>query len=178
LIISICGMPGSGKSTVAKLLCKKLKYKHYSAGDFRRMMAEKRGISIADLNKLGENESFTDNEVDDFQKELGKKQDNFVIDGRLSWHFIPHSLKVFLCGDLEIRAKRIMHEKREKESFKSIEEAKNKISEREKSDEKRYEKYYGVDYTDKKNYDLVIDTTKIPAEEVVFKILEFAKKKQ
>ncbi|MFH1364907.1 MAG: AAA family ATPase, partial [Candidatus Aenigmatarchaeota archaeon] len=89
MIISICGISGSGKSTISKLLAERLGYKHYSIGEIRRKMAVDRGMTLAELNKLGEKEDFTDKEVDKFQEELGKKEDNFVIDGRTSFHFIP-----------------------------------------------------------------------------------------
>ena len=36
----------------------------------------------------------------------------------------------------------------------------------------RFKKYYDVDFLDKKNYDLVIDTTDLTPEEIVDKILE------
>jgi len=35
MIITIAGEGGSGKSTVARILAKKLDYKHYSTGDLR-----------------------------------------------------------------------------------------------------------------------------------------------
>ena len=113
MIITISGMPGSGKTTVAKLLAKRLGYEHYSMGDLRGKMAMERGISIDELNKLGEKESWTDKEADDYQKKLGETEDNFVTDGRTGFHFIPHSRKIFLKVDLRIGAERIKERARE-----------------------------------------------------------------
>ncbi len=96
LIISISGKAGSGKSTVSRLLAKNLGFRHYSMGDLRRKMAAGRGMTLAELNSLGEKEGFTDREVDEYQKKLGIKETNFVIDGRTSFHFIPHSVKYTL----------------------------------------------------------------------------------
>lgn len=175
MIISLAGMPGSGKSSVSKILSKKLGYKHYSAGDFRRQMAKKKGISLAELNKIGEKEIFTDKQVDDFQKELGKHEDNFVIDGRLSWYFIKNSVRIFLDAKPGVRAQRIFQDGRKEEKFATIEEAKKAIAERVKSDKKRYKKYYGLDSYDKKNFHFVIDTTKISAEQVADEIIKLTK---
>ena len=89
--ITLGGTAGSGKSTAAKLLAKKLGYKHYSMGDFQREIAEEKGISLLELGKLEEKVKSLDEEVDQRQIELGRKEDNFVIDSRLGFHFIPNS---------------------------------------------------------------------------------------
>ncbi|MCX6741353.1 MAG: AAA family ATPase, partial [Candidatus Parcubacteria bacterium] len=46
MIITLSGKPGSGKTTVAKILAEKLGYKFYSTGDLRGQMAMKRGLTI------------------------------------------------------------------------------------------------------------------------------------
>lgn len=160
MIITIAGQAGSGKSTVAKMLASKLGMRHYGMGDMRRKMAEERGITLAELNKIGEKEAFTDKQVDEYQKQLGKKEDNFVVDGRLSWHFIQNSVKIYLKASLNERAKRVFYDERKEEKFSSMEETKKALVEREKSDERRYKKYYGINIHKMKNYDLVLDTTK------------------
>lgn len=167
MIITISGIAGSGKSTVAKLLAKKLSLKHYSTGDFMREIAEKKGISLLELSRLAEKDQSTDIELDKRQKSLGKTQDNFVIDARLGFHFIPNSIKVFLEVDLNEAAKRIFNEKRQHEQYKDIQESIEKIKTRLKSEEKRYKEYYNLNYQDKKHYDIIIDTTKITPDEVV-----------
>jgi CMP/dCMP kinase len=165
MIISISGSAGSGKSSVATLLAQRLGYKHYSTGDIRRSMATKMGLSLKEFNALGEKEAFTDKEVDDYQRELGKKEDNFVIDGRLGFHFIPHSIKIFLDADVRIRAQRVFKAFRKDEHFRDVEQAMQEIEKREQSDIRRYQKYYGINHFEKSQYDHVIDTSsKIPAQ--------------
>jgi len=178
MIITISGVAGSGKSTVGKILAEKLGMKYYSVGELRRRMASDRGMSLEEFNRLGENEDFTDRLVDEYQAELGKKEDNFIIDGRLSFHFIPNSVKVFLDVSDEEAARRILKDKREAESFRTFEDALESIRRRNQSDALRYKKYYGVDLYDRKNFDIVIKTDSIPAEEVARRIMEFIKKKQ
>jgi len=179
MIISISGPPGSGKNTIAKLLAKKLKMKHYSIGDLRGKMALERGMTIDELNKLGEKEDFTDKEADEYQEKLGVTEDNFVIDGRLSFYFIPHSVKIYLDVSVEEGAKRIFENPRKDEKrYDSIKETIKANKARIASDKKRYKKYYNIDCYDKSHYDIVIDTTKLTADKVVEKILLFLKKKK
>ncbi|MBI2112124.1 AAA family ATPase, partial [Candidatus Woesearchaeota archaeon] len=83
MIITISGTAGSGKSTVGKLLAKKLKYKHYSMGDLQRQIAEQRGITLLELGKLEETDPSIDKELDQKQIQLGKTENKFIIDGRL-----------------------------------------------------------------------------------------------
>jgi cytidylate kinase len=172
--ITINGIPGSGKSTVAKLIAKKLKLKYYGMGQMRREIAKEKGMTIAELNKIGEKEAWTDNAVDDFQKKLTGK-DNFIADGRLSWYFIPNSVKVFLKVKPEIGAERIFNEKRQEERYKNVREEMKSLRERLNSDVKRYRKYYGIkNIYALKNYDIVIDTSYLTikkAEETAFRMI-------
>ena len=91
MIITISGSPGAGKSTVAKLVAKKLKLKYYSIGILLRNLARKRKISLLEISKLAEKSPKIDRELDDAQIKLGKR-DNFVLDSRLGYHFVPGSI--------------------------------------------------------------------------------------
>ena len=171
MIITISGLPGSGKSTVAKAIAKRLNLKHYSVGDFRREMAARKGITINELNRLGEEDFSTDKEADDWQKKL-EKEDNFVIDGRLSFFFIQNSIKVFLKVKPEIAAERMVKQKRKYEKFRNVEEAVKRNKQRQESDIKRYKEYYNINPFDEKHYDIVIDTTNLSIEESNQKVIE------
>ena len=157
--ITISGLPGAGKNTISKFLAKRLKLKHYSVGDFRRELAVKKHMTIHQLNKLGEKSIWSDKIADDWQKSLAKK-DNFAIDGRLSWHFILNSIKIFLKVSELKGAKRIFHEQRKSEGkYNSLKEVIKSNKERVKSDIKRYKKYYNLNPYSLKHYDIIIDTS-------------------
>ena len=175
MIITISGKAGSGKSTIAKELAKKLKLKHYSIGALMRQIAKEKNISLIELSKLAEKDSSIDLELDKKQIELRDKN-NFVIDGRLTAHFIPYAdLKVFLdCND-KVRAERILKDERKDEKSKNVKELIKKINQREQSERKRYKKLYSVDYYDKKLYNLIIDTTNLSINEIVEKIIKAVK---
>ena len=175
MIITISGKAGSGKSTAAKELAKKLKLKHYSIGDLMRQIAKGKNISLMELSKLAEKDNSIDLELDKKNIEL-REENNFVIDGRLTAYFSPYAeLKVFLDCDDEVRADRILKDERKDEKSKNIKESTKKIKQREQSERKRYKKLYNVDYCDKKLYNLIIDTTNLSIKEVVEKIIEAVK---
>jgi len=178
MIITVHGPAGSGKSSISKLLAKRLRYKHYSVGDLRRQIAKKHGLTIAQLNKLGEKHDWTDKEPDELQRKLGRERKNFVIDGRVCFFFIPHSFKVYLHADLEVRARRVLKDERKAEGYKSLKDAEKALVERDRSDRVRYRKYYRLDITKMRHYDLVIDTTSLTKRQIVERIMEAIKKRK
>jgi len=176
--ITIAGLPGSGKSTIGKMLAKKFKLKFMSIGDIRGKIALKHGLTLDELNSLGEKEAWTDNELDDYQKDYGKKNNNFVIDGRLSFYFIPDSIKIFLDVSPEVGAKRILIDNQRPDEKKqhTLKNQIKAIKHRASSDKKRYKKYYNIDPYQKKYFDIYIKTDKLTPQEVFDKIVEKIKK--
>lgn len=180
MIITISGVPGSGKSTVGKILAKKLGYEYFSMGDLRGQMAIEKGLTIDELNALGEKEDWTDKRADEIQTRMGKEKDNFIFEGRLSWHFIPNSFKIFFTVDPKTAAERTLKNRAERLDEKpitSLKEAEQAVLQRLDSDKKRYLQYYGLDYTKPENYDLIIDTTDLKIDEITQIILDKIKAK-
>ncbi|MCX6742416.1 MAG: cytidylate kinase family protein [Candidatus Pacearchaeota archaeon] len=173
--ITISGLPGAGKTTIAKMLAKKLKYEHWSLGDIRGEIAKKHHMTIDQLNEVGKKEIWTDKEVDDFQKKMGEKRDNFIMEAWIGFHFIPDSIKIFLEVDMKEGARRIFLDQREDEEPKeNAHEVEKMIKKRLEGSRERYKKYYGIkDFTDRKQFDIVINTTKLTKKEVVKEILGF-----
>ncbi|MBI2659332.1 cytidylate kinase family protein [Candidatus Woesearchaeota archaeon] len=174
--ITISGKAGSGKSTVARMLSERLKFRHYSIGDLMRVMAKERKMSLLKFNKIAEQNKSIDFELDNKLKELGRTKDNFVVDGRLTAFFIPNAeVRVFLDANDKVRAERILKDKRQQEKSKSLKEAISSIKKRAESEKIRYKKYYGVNYLDRKLYNFIIDTTRLNPQQVVGSIVKFVK---
>lgn len=169
--ITISGKIGSGKSTIGRLLAEKLGLNHYSTGGFMRQIAKERRITLLELSKIAEQSNEIDKVLDERQVKLGENEDNFLIDARLGFYFIPNSIKIFLDVDISEAAKRIYREKREDENNESFEETLKNIKARQESERKRYEKYYGIDFTNKSHYDIWIDTTNKSLEQIIELIL-------
>lgn len=184
MIISLNGKPGSGKSSVAEAIAKEFGLKRYYIGGLRREIARKKGLTLAEFNKLGETDFSTDREVDEYQKKLGETEDNFVIEGRTSFFLIPHSYKIMLDVSVEEGARRIWKdlqahpEKRnEMANPRNLEDVIRNVKDRLASDELRYRKYYQqTDIYNPKNYDFVLNTTSIGKADVIKKIIEHIRK--
>ncbi|MDZ7799023.1 MAG: cytidylate kinase family protein [Patescibacteria group bacterium] len=183
MIISISGKPGSGKSTVAKKIAEKLNYERYYMGGLRRQAAREKGMTLAEYNRLGEKDFSTDKEVDEYLKKLGQKEDNFIIEGRTAFHFIPHSYKIFLDVEAEEGARRIFKDikkggaqRNEAKNLESLEDVLKANQERMRSDDFRYKKYYDLDIFNPKHYDLYLDTTNLSQKNEFKKVFEAVKR--
>ncbi len=174
MIISISGTPGSGKSTVAEYIAKKFGMEFYSVGEMARKIAVKRHIRIDELSELAIKNKQIDIEIDKIHEEL-KCRDNFVIDSRIAFKFFPTSLKIFVYCKPEVAAKRIFNAKRKTEKTKTLKDVLREINKREGLDVKRYKNLYGVNFEDKKNYDLVFDTSNLNKKEMFKQIISAVK---
>jgi predicted cytidylate kinase len=183
MVISFSGAPGSGKSTAAKTLAEKLGWPRYYIGGILRDIAAQTGMTLAEITKRGETDFSVDREIDEYQQDLGKTEDNFVIEGRTSWYFIPQSIKIYLDVELDEGVKRIHNElakennRNEGHGLKSVGDVKATVLKRIESDKKRYGQYYGFDVYDPKNYELCIDTTNLTREQTFAQIMEFVQEK-
>ena len=177
MIITISGRPGSGKSAVAIRVAGELGIRHISAGDFMREMAAERGVSILELSRSAEGDEAIDHEIDARTTRFADRGGDFVMDARLGWYFIPDSVKVFLDVRPEIAAGRIYGAGRGAEHENvDLETTMRAIETRTMSESARYEEYYGIDYLDSDHYDLVVDTSDLPIETVVERIVAHARR--
>lgn len=173
-VVTVSGRPGSGKSTVAKALARRLGFDHVSSGDFMRQMASERSITVLELSHRAEGDDAIDHEIDARTARLGEERSRFVMDSRLAWHFIPHSVKVFLDVSPEVAAGRIFGDQRAEERENvDLEATIASTAARAASESKRYLDYYNVDYLDAANYDLVVDTSSLSIDEVVDHIMDY-----
>ncbi|MBI4086344.1 MAG: AAA family ATPase [Candidatus Liptonbacteria bacterium] len=170
-IITITGFPGSGKSSTAKGVASGLGYEHFSSGDMFRKMAADRNLSIEEINFTAEKKKEIDFEVDRLLVKMGKEKNNFVIDSRTAFHWMPDSFKVFLDLDSRVAAERtfaqIQRVGRKSQEGSSVDEVYENTVKRVESERKRYRNLYDIDITDNTKFDLIVDTKINNLEEVV-----------
>ncbi len=159
--ITISGPPGSGKSTLSKMLSAKLGLELVSMGDIFRKLATERCMSLDEFGTLAKCNDEIDRKLDDAQKKIAKEKDNIILEGRLSGFLVDADLKVWLKAPLKIRAERIA-----KRENKTLSSAMKETSEREECERLRYLNYYKIDIRDLSVYDIVIDSTKLSPEEI------------
>jgi predicted cytidylate kinase len=180
MIITIGGNIGAGKTTLASRLAKALDYEELYTGHIFREMAREKGISIEEFYAALKNDPAVDKEVDARQADLMRTRDNFVIQGRISWHFAKASpfrtFNIFLKVDPAIGAAR--SGKRTENAGREMKEMIAANAEREQVERDRYKKLYGVeDFQAPEHYDYILDTTDLDEEEVLENILAQIKTK-
>jgi CMP/dCMP kinase len=181
MIITISGEEGSGKSTLAHGLAEALGYRFYSMGDIRKKYALEHGMTLEELNDLRTKDTKSDDLVDEYQTELGKKEDNFVLDSRMGFFFVPNAVKIFVIADIDARAERVFEDikggKRPFEPFLSAGAVKTYLQKRNRSDIEVYERLYHVNPYVSTHYDLIVDSTHMSAEQKLKHVLDWLRKK-
>ncbi len=160
--ITLTGNLGSGKSTIAKIMSDHYGYTIYSTGKIQRELAEERGLTVLEMNKLMQQDHSFDNIIDEKVTQLSRDSEkDLFIDSRLAWHFAERAFKVFLSVSIDEAARRVYNDDKrgEVETYSSIEDAKKNLIERARTEDVRYKDIYGLDYFNLNNYDLVLDST-------------------
>ncbi len=173
-IISLAGDLAAGKGTVSKILMQDLNYGIYRNGQYARDLAKKMGLDITSFNRYVEEHTEIDQQIERSAAEYAQTHDNFIIDARLGWYAVPESFKVYLKVDIDVAAKRAFEDqdRKDTESFATLEEQKQDMITRYKLENERYWKVYHIRKDDMSNYDFIIDTTNLTPQEVANKIKE------
>jgi len=178
IVICICGMAGSGKSTVAKKIAQKYKLKYYSGGDALKTLAIEEGYKPINHGWWEQKEGmrFLEKREKDpkFDEVVDKKllefaeQGNVVLDSWTMPWLMKKGFKIWLEASPEKRAARIA--KRDKISLKEALEA---LENKEKKTKAIYKKLYGFCLgEDFKPFHLILDTDNLNAQEVFHVLCE------
>jgi len=164
--IAISGPPGSGKTTVCKLLAQRLGMEYVISGTVFRQMADKLGLSLTEFGRRAKEDPQYDKMIDDSMVMTAAEHRDIILEGRLAGHNLARqditAFKVYLDAEPTVRAARIVERERG-----DVDKALKEMLEREECEAVRYRQYYGIDVEDMSVYDLIVDTTNISAEEVV-----------
>jgi len=170
-VITIGGLHGTGKSSVADSIAKRFGLKRISAGVIFRELAKERDMTLEEFSRIAEGDLDIDELIDSTQRKAAAKG-NAVIDGQLAaWMAGEHAdLKILLTAPIEVRISRIAE--RDGTEF---EVAKRETIAREGSEKARYFEYYKIDISDHSIYDLILNTGKYDlggVTEIVAKAIE------
>jgi cytidylate kinase len=159
LVITISGLHGVGKSTIAKSISKEFNLRYISAGLLFRKIAKEKNLSLLELSEKAMLSPEIDAIIDNMQKEEASKG-NVIIDGLISSFICKDfaNIKIYIKADLETRINRIA--KRDGIDFNK---ALKETLERENNERERFKKFYGFDIDDMSIYNLVIDNSFISA---------------
>jgi len=157
MLITVSGPPGTGKSTTAAGLAEALGYEHVSGGDIFRSLADERGYTPLEFNRLAEEDPSIDRDLDRRLREIAIERDDVVLESRLAgWLAGEHAdFRFWLDAPLSVRAERIADREE-----KSPAQAREETTEREASEAKRYADLYDIDIGDRSIYDLTMNTAR------------------
>jgi len=157
MILTISGLPGSGTSTVARIISERLGIDLVSAGEIFRTIAKERGLTLEEFGELAKSDAEIDKDIDQRQKEIARGARgagrDVIIEGRISAWMVDPDLAVFVTAPDKVRAERVAH----REGI-PVADAAAGIEEREACEAERYRKYYNVDVDRMGVYDLVINS--------------------
>jgi len=175
-VLCVCGMAGTGKSTLAKKLAAKYGLRYYSGGDALKALAEAEGYKpyghgwwespegLRFLQKRGKDPKF-DKTVDRKLMEYAK-EGNIVLDSWTMPWLLKGGFKIWLEASLQTRAERIA----ERDGI-TVKAALRALKEKEALTKAIYRKLYGFKLgADFAPFQLILDTDNLKEEEV-FQVL-------
>ncbi len=160
LVITVGGLHGTGKTTVARILANSLELRYFSAGELFRQMARERDLSLSEISRKASKNDDLDKLVDDRTREEAERGD-VVIEGLLSsWIAGKRAdLRFYLYAPDNVRILRIA-----KRDNCPVEEARDATLFRENLERRRFKKFYAIDIDDYSTYDLSLNTALLSSE--------------
>ncbi len=174
MIVAIGGPPGSGKTTVARLLADRTGRRLIATGVLFREMAAARGMSLPAFGRLAAEDHSVDKELDhrvlEMVKEAEAGGEELIVEGRLAGPLLSRNglevLSVRIDAPFDVRVDRISG--REGEDPETVAA---RIRERHRLETERYAAIYGIDVSEDGHYAISLDSADATPEELVDVIL-------
>lgn len=165
--LAISGQCCSGKSTLCRILSKKLNWSHVNIGNEYRKIAKSEGLEI---EKFGSIPDILLRQIDDQIHQRIQTEANMIWDGRLACYLARDNVKtfkVYCAAGLDVRAERSAS--RDKISF---EEARRKVLARDTEEANVFKRLYNIlNPGSKKWVNLRLDTSYNSPEELADTVL-------
>ena len=166
--ITLSGLAGTGKSTIGKLLSKRLEYEFISMGNYSREYAMKNyGLTINEFQTICMEDKSIDKKLDEKFREDCNSRNNIVVDYRLGFYFVKEAFHILLKVSDQTAVKRIQAAARTNESVDI-----HSINARNKEMKQRFIDFYNLDFTDEGNFHLVVDTDTLLPDEITDLIID------
>jgi len=153
LTVTVSGLAGSGKTTIAQIIAQETGLEYVSAGKIFRDLAKKNGVTLEQFSATRSKD--VDYMIDQKTLELARKG-GVVLDGRITgWVAGTHAqIKIYTKAEDQEIAQRVALR-----DNKTLKKALKDVQDRNKSDVKAYKKTYGIDATNQTIYNYVLDNT-------------------
>jgi len=173
VLITISGPPGSGTTTLSRLVADALGLDRLPGGEVFRQMAAESGMTLAEFGRHAHDHPEHDRELDRRLLERARAGD-VVLESRLAGWLATEAevlaVRVWVACDDEERARRVGGR-----DGTDLATALADNAAREALERARYRQLYDVDLTDLSIYDLVLDSTARPAEALADEVIEAAR---
>ena len=155
-----------GTATVGRALANRLMLDYRSTGEIFREQALKAGLTVEEYSALAETNSAIDIAIDDKTVEEARQR-AMVLEGRLTG-WLTHrnqvqAFRVWLEAPLEVRLERIGG----REGEEDLTALRERVNQRQISEQTRYREYYDIDLEVTDPYDVVLDTSRSSPGELV-----------
>lgn len=171
MLITISGLSGSGKSTAAAGVSRRLGVPTVDIGKIFRAMAKKRGMDVVAFGAYAEQHPEIDQALDEAMMRKAKSRKDLILQGRLAGLMSAKegldAVRIWITASARTRASRVS--RREGVPYRK---ALAEINRRDRDNLTRYRRTYGLDLNDLSVYDIVVRTDNLTLEEVVSSLVK------
>ena len=173
MLVTISGLPGSGTTTVSRLVAEALGLDRVPGGEVFRLMAAESEMTLAEFGVHAQGHPEIDLELDS-RLEARAREGECVLESRLAGWLVTRAgldaVRVWVDCDDQVRAARVAER-----DDTSLAEALIDNAERSDLERARYRAVYDIDLDGRSTYDLVLDSSTEAPEVLAATIVEAAR---
>jgi cytidylate kinase len=173
LLITVSGLPGSGTTTLSRLVAAALHLDRVPGGEVFRQLAAESGMTLAEFGLHAQEHPEIDLELD-ARLEARAREGSCVIESRLAGWLATNAgllaVRAWVDCDERVRAERVAER-----DGTSVDQAQRDNAERAALEHARYVQAYGIDLDDRSPYDLILDSTATSAADLADQVIDRAR---